>query len=169
METPFFWIWGFMPVQFLLVLVGVFFLFTGGQFILRKTWRPVPAFGQAVLIPLTAYAILKWGVYRPIPSSLMITYMAAIGFATFIFISSTDRSWNSFKRTTFNILLGKNLGHRFVRALSVLAIPLIGGLLIFQVVKPPEIVAPLELRGYHPAPPASITVYPPEYFRQNPS
>ena len=31
-------------------------------------------------------------------------------------------------------------------------------------VKPPDIEAPLELRAYHSAPPASITVYPPEYF-----
>jgi len=163
MDFSSFWLVGMMPVQFLLVLAFAFFVFVAAQFYLKKIGRPVPAFGQAVLIWLAAYSILKWVVWPPLPSSLLFIYMALVTLVTFLLISSKDRSWNAFKQPIMDTLLGKNLGYRIARVAMVILLPLLAGLLTYQFVNP-AIEAPVELRSSHAAPPASITVYPPEYF-----
>lgn len=167
MENSSFWIIGAMPVQLLLVLAGVFVLFLAGQFLLKKIGRPVPAFGQAVLIPAAAYAVFKWVVYPPLPSTLIAVYMGLVLLVTFLMISSTERLWSSFKGTIFDTLLGRTFGHRVARVLTVFLIPIGIGLFAFQTIAPPVLETPAELRIIHPAPPSSITVYPPEYFSQN--
>ena len=164
MNLSSFWLVGFMPVQLLLVLVVTFFAFIVGQHLLKRSGKPVPAFGQAVLIWLAAYGILKWVVWPPLPSSLLVIYMVLITVVVFLLISSTNRSWNPFKLTILNTLTGETRGYRIMRAATVLLIPIVAGIMTYHIVKPPDIEAPLELRAYHPAPPQSITVYPPEYF-----
>jgi len=158
-----FWLVGIMPVQLLLVLAVAFSAFIAGQYFLKKIGKPVPASGQTVLIWLAAYSILKWVVWPPLPSSLLFIYMALVTLVTFLLVSSTDRSWNAFKQTIMDTLLGKNLGYRIARGATVILLPLLAGVLTYQFVNP-AIEAPVELRNSHAAPPASITVYPPEYF-----
>jgi len=163
MSLPSFWLVGYMPVQFLLVLAVVFFAFVAAQFYLKKIGRRVPAIGQAALIWFTAYAIFKIVIQPPLPSSLIAIYMGLATVVVFLLISSTNKSWSEFKQTIFDTLVGKTRGYRISRAAIVIVLPLLVGGLTYRVVNPP-IEGPVELRNSHPAPPASITVYPPEYF-----
>jgi len=158
-----FWQVGMMPVQLLIVLAVVFFAFVGGQFLLKKIGRPVPALGQAVMIWLAAYAILRWIVQPPLPSSLISIYMGLVTVVVFLLISSREASWHEIKRTLLDMLLGTNRRHRIARTAIVIVLPLLTGVLTYQLVNPAT-EAPVELRASHAAPPASITVYPPEYF-----
>jgi len=74
-----FWIHGAMPLQLLLVLVLTFFLFVGGNYLLKKKYgKGVPRFGQAILIWLAAYFILGYIIVPPIPVSLLYTFMGLI-------------------------------------------------------------------------------------------
>jgi hypothetical protein len=158
-----FWLVGFMPVQLLLVLAVAFFAFITGQYFLKKFGKPVPAFGQAALIWVTACGIFKIVVQPPLPSSLITIYMGLVTVVVFLLISSTNVSWSEFKRTILDTLTGKTRGYRISRAAIVIVLPLLAGGLTYQFVNPP-IEGPIELRNSHAAPPASITVFPPEYF-----
>ena len=159
------WIQGYMPVQFLLVFVFFFFAFSIVQYFLKRIGKPVPAFGQAILILLTTYGILNYLIVPPIPSSLMYQYMGLAVVFTFLFISSREQPWVDFKRSITETVAGKTRGRRFIRATVFMLIPLLAGIGTWNLVKPPEITAPIELHGYG-TPPATITVYPPEYFIQ---
>lgn len=164
MNLSSFWIEGFMPVQFLLVLAVAFFAFIVGQSFLKKIGKPIPAFGQAVLIPLTAYGVFKYLLDPTIPSNLMYQYMGLAVIFTFLLISSREQSWIDFKRTITATVAGETQRYRFCRAAISILLPLLAGFSTYNLVKPPEITEPIELRTYNPAPPQMITVYPPEYF-----
>ena len=165
MNLSSFWLVGMMPVQLLLVLAVAFFAFIIGHHLLKKIGRPLPVIAQAALIWFTAYGILKIIVWPPLPSSLISIYMGLLTVVVFILISSTNRSWDEFKQTIMDTLLGKNRGYRIARAAIVIVLPLLAGILTYRFVNP-AIEAPVELRTSHAAPPAVITVYPPEYFMQ---
>ncbi|HUK55284.1 MAG TPA: hypothetical protein VLY20_01340 [Nitrospiria bacterium] len=163
MNLSSFWLVGMMPVQLLLVLAVAFFAFIIGHHLLKKIGRPLPVIAQAALIWFTAYGILKIIVWPPLPSSLISIYMGLLTVVVFILISSTNRSWDEFKQTIMDTLLGKNRGYRIARAAIVFVLPLLAGILTYRFVNP-AIEAPVELRTSHAASPAVITVYPPEYF-----
>jgi hypothetical protein len=116
------------------------------------------------MIWLAAYAILKWLVQPPFPSSLLVVYMGLTTVVVFLLISSSDRTWGPFRKTIPNTLTGETRGYRVMRVVTVALIPIAAGLITYQFVAPPDITEPIELRYPHSAPPASITVYPPEYF-----
>jgi hypothetical protein len=158
-----------MPVQFLLVLAVAFFVFVSAQFYLKKIGRPVTAFLQAALIWLTAYAIFKIVVRPPLPSSLIAIYMGLSTVVVFLWVSSTNRSWDEFTQAILDMLIGKTRGYRILRAGVVVVIPVLIGLGTYNYIVPSFTDAPVELTTHHPAPPASITVYPPEYFTQKKS
>jgi len=164
MSLPSFWLVGYMPVQFLLVLAVVFFAFVAAQFYLKKIGRRIPAIGQATLIWLTVYAIFKVVVQPPLPSSLIAIYMGLATVVVFLLISSTNRSWDEFTQAVLDTLTGTTRRYRWLRAAVVVLIPVLIGLGTYNYIVPPIDQEPVELRVQHPAPPASITVYPPEYF-----
>ena len=164
-----FWLVGFMPVQLLLVLAVTFFAFIVGQYFLKKNGRTVPVMAQAALIWFTAYAIFKIVVQPPLPSSLIAIYMGLTSVVVFLLISSTNRSWDEFTQTILEMLIGKTRGFRILRAVVGVLIPFLVGLGTYNYIVPSFTDAPVELRSSHAAPPASITVYPPEYFMQKKS
>jgi predicted secreted protein len=153
-----------MPVQLLLVLAVAFFVFIVGQYFLKKIGRPLPVMAQAALIWFTAYAIFKIVVQPPLPSSLITIYMGLLTVVVFILISSTNRSWDEFKQAILDTLTGATGGYRLLRAVVVVLIPVLTGLGTYNYIVPSITDEPVELRNQHTTPPASITVFPPEYF-----
>ena len=88
-----FWIHGAMPIQLLLVLVATFFIYVGGNYLLKKQFgKGVPRFGQAVLIWLGAFFILRYVIVPPIPVALLYTFMGLITIVLFLLVSSTEES-----------------------------------------------------------------------------
>jgi len=159
METPAsFWVPGYMPLQFLLLFAAAFVLFIVGQHVLKKRWRPVTAFWQAILIWLTAYGLLKGLVYPPLPSSLLYTYMGVITVAIFFFASATEEMWSQCRSTVEAFFTRDTRWARTVRAIAFTAVPALAGFAAYHSVVP-TLEEPAELRFVHPAPPRAITVH----------
>jgi hypothetical protein len=116
------------------------------------------------MIWLAAYAILKWIVQPPLPSSLISIYMGLVTVVVFLLISSRNSSWDEIKQAILDTLTGTTNGYRVLRAAGLIAIPVLVGLGAYNAIVSSITDAPVELRNPHPTPPAVITVYPPEYF-----
>ena len=152
------WIPGWMPVQLLLILTAAFFAFVGIGWVLRKQGRSLPKFTQAVLIWVTAFIILRFVLYPPIPSALLMTYMGLITLVLFLLVSSDEESWAEFKRPILKTLGGDTPGFRRIRTVTFVALPLLIGFGTYNTVAP-KFEEPIELRTVHPAPPASVKVH----------
>jgi len=152
------WIPGWMPVQLLLILTAAFFAFVGIGWVLRKQGRSLPKFTQAVLVWVTAFIILRFVLYPPIPSALLNTYMGLITLVLFLLVSSDEESWAEFKRPILKTLGGDTPGFRRVRTVTFVALPLLIGFGTYNTVAP-KFEEPIELRTVHPAPPASVKVH----------
>jgi hypothetical protein len=156
-----------MPIQLLLVLVFTFFLYVGGNYLLKKKFgKGVPRFGQAVLIWVGAYFILKYVIVPPIPVALLYTFIGLITIVLFLLMSSTEESWQEFQRPIVNTVTGATPVYRGVRTTFFVALPvfaLVGtynfrGGCDYTFPCKPKFEEPIELRIVHPAPPQSITV-----------
>jgi hypothetical protein len=147
-----------MPVQLLVVLTVTFLVVIAAQTLLKRIGKPLTPFWQVVSLWLLAFALFKWVLSPPIPFSLLAIYMGLITMVLFVWISATERTWGEFKRYILDMLTGASLSHRVLRAVIVVGLPLIAAATTYSYVAPPEITQPLELRGYHPAPPRTITV-----------
>ena len=152
------WIPGWMPVQLLLILTAAFFAFAGIGWVLRKQGRSLPKFTQAVLVWVTAFIILRFVLYPPIPSALLKTYMGLITLVLFLLVSSDEESWAEFKRPILKTLGGDTPGFRRIRTVTFVALPLLIGFGTYNTVAP-KFEEPIELRTVHPAPPASVKVH----------
>jgi hypothetical protein len=152
-----FWVPGLMPIQFLLVFALAFFVFIAVQSLLTRVNQRVTSFWQAISVWFTGYAILKFVVVPPLPSSLLYQYIAVITVATFVWVSATEPSWNECKHTVLSLLGGTTRGYRVARALCFIALPTVFGLAIHNHLVP-RFEDPIELRTVDPAPPASILV-----------
>lgn len=93
-----FWIHGFMPLQFFLLLGFTFIALVICQFLLKRIGLGVPVFGHIVLFWLSGYLILKYVVYPPLPKSMLYNYMGIITVALFLLVSSSEETWKAFKR-----------------------------------------------------------------------
>src|SRR3990170_3656042 len=112
-----FWVWGLMPVQFILVFVFAFFVFIAIQSVLKRFNLRITSFWQALFVWFTGYSILKFVVVPPLPSSLLYQYMGVITVATFLWVSVTEPSWNECKHTVSSFLAGRTPGWMVIRAL----------------------------------------------------
>ena len=152
------WIPGAMPVQLLVLFVVAFLIVVATQSLLKRIGAPVTPFWQVIGLWLLAFALFKWVIWPPIPSSLFATYMGLVTVVLFAWISATERTWGEFKRYILDMLTGATLRHRLLRAVVVAGLPIMAAVTTYSYVSPPEITEPLELRVYHPAPPRTITV-----------
>ncbi len=163
-----FWIHGAMPIQLLLVLVAVFFIYVGGNYLLKKNFgKGVPRFGQAILIWMGAFFILRYVITPPIPVALLYTYMGLITIVLFLLVSSTEESWEEFKRPIVKTITGETPTYRMARTTVFSILPLFALLQTYNfqgdcgLTFPckPKVEEPLALRTVHPAPPQSVTVH----------
>jgi len=152
------WIPGAMPVQLLVVLAVTFLAVLASQSLLKRLGTPITPFWQVVSIWLLSYALFKWAITPPIPFSLLATYMGLVTAVLFVWISATEQTWGTFKRYVLDTLTGASLHHRVLRAVVVVALPVIAGAATYNAIAPTSISEPIELRINHPSPPRTITV-----------
>ncbi len=120
-----------------------------------KSFR-IPAFLQAVLIIAAAYLAFKFGFPPLLPQTLMIQYMIITIIGVLLYFSFDDERWAEFQAPILATLRNDNLA--LVRWFFLIAIPLVVGYTLYNMVKPSN-DAPVELRQVHPAPPASVKVF----------
>ncbi|HEY3196459.1 MAG TPA: hypothetical protein VGJ57_00475 [Nitrospirales bacterium] len=157
---------GFAPVQMLVemaLITGAFILFSH---LLRRCFCPNKFF-QGTGLLLVAIAYLKYRVYPPMPFSVLAIYTTIIASGIFVWVSATERSWKDFCQPILGVLDGDTLRTRIFRAMIVLALPcLVAGITYYSIrwnyVKDDADAELTGLRTVMPAPPKSITVYPPE-------
>lgn len=153
-----FWIHGYMPIQFLLILAFTFLAFLTAQYLLKRMGKGIPVFGQAILIWFTTYILLKYVIYPPIPSALLYTYMGLITIVVFLLISSAEKSWAAFKNPILATVAGETHHYYIVRAVLFTLLPVLALIGTYNFMKP-AYEEPTELRMVHPYPPRSITVH----------
>src|SRR2546428_13222975 len=75
-----------------------------------------------------------------------------------MWVSSTETSWQDFRKPLIAVADAKTPTTRIIRAVSVVLLPFLVGFLGWNKMKP-RIDEPIELRTEHPAPPASTKVH----------
>lgn len=157
-----FWIHGWMPVQLLAVLVFTFLIFVITNHYLKGIGKGVSPFWQAVLVWLIAFWIFKYLIFPPLPSSILIQYMALVTIVIFLLISTTEASWKAFKRPITAVLVAETPKHKIVRAVFFMAVPVLISIATYHLTSDIAVQKqeePIELRVYHSAPPQSIIVH----------
>jgi len=116
----------------------------------------ITAFWRAVALLVVALLLFSWAFPPFLPRSLMITYTIITVIGILLYFSSNDRLWAEFRAPVIATL--RDDDRAALRALFLLAVPLLVGYLTYSVVKP-SLETPLEMRQVHPAPPSSVRVY----------
>jgi len=159
---------GYMPVQMLAelaILVGSLIFAT---YLLEKRYRiTINKFFQATGLLILAVAYLKYRVYPPMPFSTLAIYTVTIAIGIFLWVSANEKSWREFCSPIFAVTDGTTRTTRRIRFFALILLPILIGILGFNIWKPDKIETPVELRTYHPAPPASFKVYSPEDFAKD--
>jgi mono/diheme cytochrome c family protein len=117
-----------------------------------------------MLLLVVAYALFTLGIAyippllgmpsAPVPSSVVLMYMAIALVGALIYASDDERKWTEFKEPVHRTLVDDE--RRWLRRGLLVAVPLLVGFVAFDQTRP-KVEAPTELRSIHPAPPASIT------------
>ena len=152
------WIEGWMPMQLLFILTFMAASYVGVNFILNRMGKRIPAFPQFILLYLGTYAALKYIIFPPIPEALLYTYMGLVTIVLFLLISVNEEMWSEFKRPIANTLMAETPNYRKIRMASFVGLPLLAMFGTYNFLAPGEIIAPIELRTVHPAPPRAVTV-----------
>jgi hypothetical protein len=121
-------------------------------------------FWQALIVLGIAYAAIKFGIAylpplfgvrsAPVPSSVVIQYMATVVVGLLLYVSASDERWEAFKEPIDTVLTDPS--KRTLRNGLLGVIPLVIGVLTFLQVRP-TVAAPITLRSIHPAPPSQIS------------
>jgi len=121
-------------------------------------------FWQAIAILVVSYLLIKYGIAHlpplfgirsaPVPSSVVVQYLAVVLAGILIYVSDNEARWRQFKEPIHAALVEPD--KRLVRGSLLLAAPLLVGFVTFDRVRP-SIAAPPNLRSIHPAPPSQIT------------
>lgn len=116
----------------------------------------IPALLQAVLVLVVAYLILDNAFPPVMPKSVLVQYMVIIAVGVLLFFSFSDRRWTEFKAPIKATL--EDSGKWPIRWAFLGLATGLAGLMTFNAVKP-SIIAPVELRQVHPAPPRQVNIY----------
>jgi mono/diheme cytochrome c family protein len=108
-------------------------------------------------IPLLSAAIT--GRAAPVPAHLMWTiYMPTVALVLLLFVSANEAAWDEFKAPLYTLITErKRRSVIILRAIILIALPVLGGLLAYSWVRQ-DVSPPAELRSIHPADPGTITV-----------
>jgi hypothetical protein len=136
-----------------LVLIALHALFE------RATGWRIPRIFQAGLTWVAAYVLFRSILMPPIPSSLLYIYMAVVTVAVILLMLESPLSTEECRRMMTATILGETPGYRVAQIVMFVLITSSAFLLTRYLVTPPPIQEPIELRSYHPAPPASIEVH----------
>lgn len=121
-------------------------------------------FWQFVAVLLGSYLAFELGVgyllpalgvrSAPVPDSVLAQYMLTVLVAMLLYVSADEERWRRFQRPIRRTLGDPEL--RGLRAVVLVALPLVVGWLAYRSVRP-SFGAPPGLRSIHPAPPGQIT------------
>src|SRR5213594_1880692 len=150
---------GYMPVQMLvemglqaLVFIYIFY------FLDKRMGIKVNKMAQATGLFIYAMLYFRYRIYPPIPFSVQAIYGTMTLIGIFMWVSSTETSWQDFRKPFIAVADAKTPTTQIIRAVSVVLLPFLVGFLGWNNMKP-SIDEPIELRTVHPAPPASTKVH----------
>lgn len=119
--------------------------------------------GKVVLILALAFAFFRFGIPNippligvnsaPVPSSVLLEYMAIVTVAVLLWVSSNEDRWSEFKEPIQRTLVDPE--REGLRTLFLVIIPVAVGWAVYTQVRP-SLAAPISLRSIHPAPPSQI-------------
>jgi hypothetical protein len=158
---------GLMPIQPFLELAAIFGLLTLGMYSLQRFGYRCNKLVQAIAAIAIVYWYLRYRIYPPLPFSIFATYMVGACVAIGGWVSSNEEYWEDFRRPLIQVMDANTRRTHVTRTVVLVFLPVLMAGWTYSVLVPPDpsTAAPVELRTYHPAPPASITVYSPEDFR----
>ena len=121
-------------------------------------------FWQAVLLLVVAYVLFRFGVQllpplmgmksAPVPSTVVLQYMAVALVGVLIYVSDSEARWRLFKEPLQRALVDQD--KKWIRIAGLVLLPALVGWLTFQRVRP-SVEAGAQLRSIHPAPPMSVS------------
>lgn len=149
---------GFMPLQFLLELVGIILLFTGVASVLERAGHSITRLFKTVLVFVTFVLYLTYRVYPPIPFTILATYSTVALLAMLLWASSTDAYWRESKQPILAVLDAETTPTRLVRSVVIVLLPLLAGWATWNAWLV-NVAEPVELRQVGPAPPASFQLH----------
>lgn len=159
---------GLMPIQPFVELAAVFGSLTLLVYRLHRLGYRFNKLFQSVAAVAIVYWYLRYRIYPPLPFSIFATYMAGACLAIWAWVSSNEEYWEDFRRPLIQVMDAHTKRTRVIRTVMLVLLPLVMAGWTYGVLVPPDpsTTAPVELRTYHPAPPAEIIVYSPEDFRR---
>ncbi len=159
---------GMMPVQFVVELAVLFAVLTLATYLLQRRGYRLNKLLQATTAFAVLFLYLRYRLYPPLPFSVLATYLVVSAFGIWGWVSSNEAYWEDFRRPIIAVVNGQTRALRAARAVVLVLLPLLVGAWAYSTMRPPDpgTNAPVDLRIYHPAPPATITVYSPEDFRR---
>ena len=115
--------------------------------------RKMSSFTKAAIFIGVCFAILRFGVTPPLPTSLVYLYMGLVLIGILTHISVEDEKLNEFVRPVKEVLIREEKAQTRVVLFSVF--PLVVAAIVFSKFTA-STDPPAELRTVHPAPPAEI-------------
>jgi hypothetical protein len=149
---------GFMPIQFLLELLGGVLLLAWALRLFEWVGFHIGRFMKGLLVVSCGFMYLKYWVYPPMPSSILVPYMAIVLIANLLWASSSDAYWQEFKQPVVAVLDGDTSAMRLARSILVILLPLMAGWTTWDIMQV-KIAEPIELRTVGPAPPATFQLH----------
>lgn len=149
---------GYMPMQMLFELTASVAIFALMSRLLSMGGVNLPRFWQGILFWVFIILYLKFRVYPPIPFSVRAMYGTVALIAVFMWMSSNEEDWRSFKQPIMNVLDAPTGFHKALRTVYLIALPILLWGFSYQSFLP-NLDEPIELRTVHPAPPASTKVH----------
>ena len=92
---------GYMPIQMLFEMGSVALLFIGAFYVLGKKGIKVNKLAQATGLFLFSIVYFTYRIYPPIPFSVRAIYAVMTLIGIFMWVSSTNESWNDFRKPIF--------------------------------------------------------------------
>ena len=121
-------------------------------------------FWQAVLVMVVAWIIIEFGIAyippllgmrsSPVPSSVVLQYMATVLVGVLLYVSADEQRWAEFRSPITAVMVQPE--KKLIRGALLVLIPVLIGWLTYDRVRP-ALAAPPSLRSIHPANPNSIT------------
>lgn len=149
---------GFMPLQLLVEFVGLLWIMGGLSLLLEKAGWRVGLLTKAAVVFLVIFVWLKYRVYPPMPFTILATYLVVSLAAILLWVSSSEKSWQEFRRPIIAVLDAETTLTQVTRAGFLVLLPLLAGLLTWNSLRQ-TIEAPVELRTVGPAPPGSFRLH----------
>src|SRR2546427_11169449 len=141
---------GYMPMQMLgelglqaLLFIYIFYLLD------KKMGIKVNKLLQATLLFVYSVIYFRYRIYPPIPFSVRAIYATMTLIGIFMWVSSTETSWQDFRKPCIAVVDAKTPTTRIIRAVSVVLLPFLVGFLGHNSMKP-STDEPIELPTVHP-------------------